>query len=321
MEDNGAQVNEVGTEIRSGSCRRRLLSLGWVLLHLGCVGYSLYLIWLLAYLKDNPYYWFLSLIPFFFNLLSPMTIITIKILDKENFDNDDDTSSMLLNKALHAPSVGVVLTLMTCFTMLTRIAYYHRQPDEFIGPRFIILSLQGSIVLIFLNFCLQREGKLEKLLNFKDALTRMLLDFVDIFNMVEILSANVCVGVGSFVSENSSTEISIQAFCTMSFVIVWNALSFSFFYFLDDDLDDSDYSEQRGGENWYMFVLNASFICQNLPFLVIRIVVWAQYELYSLGFLMKNFIAIVLYIASVRRQETIQEDRTASSEAQPSRLN
>ena len=118
------------------------------------------------------------------------------------------------------PSFGVVVNVMTCFTMLTRQAYYHRQPDEFIGPRFIILSLQGSIILILLDFVLQRVGNLDSLLDYKDALTRMLLDFVDIFNMVEILSVNVCVGVGSFVSEDSSTEKAIQAFCTMSFVIL-----------------------------------------------------------------------------------------------------
>ena len=115
------------------------------------------------------------------------------------------------------PSVGVAITLMTCFTMLTRLAYYHRQPDEFIGPRFIIMSLQGSIILILFDFYLQREGELERLLKDRDTLTRMLLDFVDIFNMVEVLSVDRCVGVGSFISENSSTEKSIQAFCTISF--------------------------------------------------------------------------------------------------------
>ena len=50
------------------------------------------------------------------------------------------------------------------------------------------------------------------MLDYKDALTRMLFDFVDIFNMVEILSVNVCVEVGSFVSEYSSTERAIQTF-------------------------------------------------------------------------------------------------------------
>ncbi len=117
------QVDEHDTEIRSGNCRRRLLSLGWMLLHLGCLGYSLYLIWLLAYLKDNPYYWFLSLIPFFFNLLLPMTLVTMKKLNKDISDND---TKSFIHKLLHVPSFGIVFTLMTCFTMLTRLAYYHR---------------------------------------------------------------------------------------------------------------------------------------------------------------------------------------------------
>ena len=97
-------------------------------------------------------------------------------------------------------------------TMLPRQAYYHRQPDEFIGPQFIILSLQASIILILLDFVLQSVENGDSLLDYKDALTRMLLDLVDIFNMVEILSVNVCVGVGSFVSEGSTTEGAIQAF-------------------------------------------------------------------------------------------------------------
>lgn len=197
--------------------------------------------------------------------------------------------------------------------MLTRQAYYHRQPDEFIGPRFIIMSLQGSIILFFLEFFLQREGKLDKMLDYKDALTRLLLDFVDIFNMVEILSVNDCVGVGLFVSENSSTEIAVQTFCTSSIFIVWYTLDINpvksmyrittFFHHAKvlKNQPRSD-SHQHHSPKTYRDVLNLgmtlmSAFYQNLPFLVIRIVVWAHYKLYSLGFLVKNVTVIVLAIA------------------------
>ena len=284
---------------RLSSCRRRLLFFGWVLLHLGCLGYSLYLIWLLAYLKDNRYYWFVSFIPFVWNLLGPF----VELLPKKKL-SEEDGNNRSKNKILKKPSFGVIFTLIVCFTMLTRVAYYHRQPDEFIGPRFVIMSLQGSIILIVLNCFLQRACRVKKLLNFKDTLTRMLLDFVDIFNMVEILSANECVGVGSFVSEESSTEKAIQAFCTLSFLIVFTAVvgfgDAFLFGSIDgqvaDDIDNTDDTKDHEREKkLHYFVQLNSFFFQNLPFLVIRIVVWAQYRLYNLGFLLKNVFAIIFY--------------------------
>lgn len=289
---------------QNGSSRRiRLLVLGKLLLHLGCLGYNLYLIWLVAYLKDNNYYWLLCFIPCLFNFVFPAAYLACH-------RNKDLNANLAL---LIAPSIGVSINLIACFTMLTRQAYYHRQPDEFIGPRFIIMSLQGSIILFFLEFFLQREGKLDKMLDYKDALTRLLLDFVDIFNMVEILSVNDCVGVGLFVSENSSTEIAVQTFCTSSIFIVWYTLDINavksmyrittFFHHAkvlkNQPRSDSHqhHSPKTYREVLYLGMTLMSAFYQNLPFLVIRIVVWAHYKLYSLGFLVKNVTVIVLAIA------------------------
>ena len=116
---------------------------------------------------DNNNYWFPSFIPLHFNFVTVLFLYNAYRVNDETFE----------------PSLGVVFNLMFCFKTLTRQAYYHRQPDEFIGPRFIILSLQASIILILLDFVLARVRKQESLLDYKDALTRMLLDFVDIFNM------------------------------------------------------------------------------------------------------------------------------------------
>ena len=123
---------------QSGISRRtRLVNLGRLLLHLVCLGYSLYLIWLLAYLKDNNNYWFLSFIPLLCNVL-PFLLLYKAYHDNE-FPEIKGGTFMV-----YQPSYGVVIYLMAYFTMLTRQAYYHRQPDEFVGPRFIILSLQAS---------------------------------------------------------------------------------------------------------------------------------------------------------------------------------
>ena len=277
---------------RGGTCRRRLLFLGRIILHLGCLGYNLYLIWLLTYLNDNPYYWLLSFVPVLFQFLGPLCERT--------------------TKHVKVPaSISVVVNLTVCFTMLTRLAYYHRQPDEFIGPRFIIMSLQGSIILIVLDFFLQREGKVRNLpLKFKDALNRMLLDFVDIFNMVEILSANECVGVGSFVSEGSSTENAIQAFCTLSCINVVVALYYVSYFTADDENNENNREESTT----YHLILFGSCSVQNLPFLVIRMDVLTRYRFYQLGFLVKNVFALIIYSVETRRKN--KQDRQQEMQQQ-----
>ena len=104
-------------------CRTRLLTVGRLLHHLLCLGYSFYLIWLLACLKDNNNYWFLSFIPVFFNVLPLWTVGMA-------YCGDDDE---IYSFRFYRPVSGVVFNLIVCFTgMLTRQAYYHRQPDEFI---------------------------------------------------------------------------------------------------------------------------------------------------------------------------------------------
>ena len=174
------------------SCRRKLLFIARLLFTLLCLAYNLYLLWLLAYLKDNRNYWLLSV------LVIPITLMCM-------------LSSVLYSSNA---SLSISFTVMMCFTMLSRLAYYHRHQDDFIGPRFVMASLKGSIILILLDIFLARDCKMELLLKDKDMVSRAVFDFVDIFNMVEVLSANECGGVGSFLSEESSTEMAIQAFCT-----------------------------------------------------------------------------------------------------------
>ena len=283
------------------SWRTRLVNLFRLLLHLVCLGYSLYLIWLLAHLKDNNNYWFLSFIPIGVNLSLIMHRFLHKVRRIDHFPGIGEGTSIYPQ-----PSYGAVAILMIGFPILTRQAYYHRQPDEFIGPRFIIISLQASIILILLDFVLEKVGKQESLLDYKDALTRMLLDFVDIFNMVEVLSVNVCVGVGSHVSEDSSTERAIQAFCTMSFAIVLygqDTMSemMSEMILQREGKPREDEAGQAFSDTQYSLITRFSFLLQNIPFLVIRIVVWARYNLYNLGFLMKNVTVIVLFIAILHK--------------------
>jgi len=131
---------------------------------------------------------------------------------------------------------------------------------------------------------------MDLLLERKDMLTRALLDFVDIFNMVEVLSANKCVGVGSIVSEGSPTEKAIQTFSIISFLIM--------LYYNECTIFDG---VRRGKVAEFLFFI-ASIFFQNLPFLVIRILIMARYNLYSLGFLVKNLTAIVFSLVAFKKK-------------------
>ena len=294
----GGQGNTSDTRTSErGSFRiTRPLILGKLPLHLVCSGYSSYLIWLLANLKDNNYYWFLGSIPFLFNF-APFLFFC-----KAFYDNN--IPEICKELIIREPSVGVVFNLMACFTMLTRHAYYHSQPDEFIGPGLTILSLKASIILFFANFYLRR-GNMDRVIEDKDVLARLLFDFVDIFNMVEILSVHDCVGLGKFVSEESSTEIAIQTFCTLSFVIVLLGMASTTMiseledgYLPERRLDERNQqpSQRRPQDSLHSALITYSGFYQNFPFFVIRIVIWAQYNRYSLGFLLKNALVVILWI-------------------------
>ena len=79
---NDTPVTGNGQNCISQACRTRLVNLGRLLLHLVCLGYSLYLIWLLAHVKDNNNYWFLSFIPIILNF-APFLLLC-----KAYHDND-----------------------------------------------------------------------------------------------------------------------------------------------------------------------------------------------------------------------------------------
>ena len=88
----------------SRTTRLLIMNLGRLLLHLVCLSYSLYLIWLLAYLKDNNNYWFLSFIPLLCNVL-PFLLLYKAYHDNEFPEIEEGTFMM------YQPSYGVVVNL------------------------------------------------------------------------------------------------------------------------------------------------------------------------------------------------------------------
>ncbi len=315
MEVENATNQGAGQDVEScrAYCCRKLLFLAKLLLTVVCFVYMLYLIGLLAYLKNDASYLFLGFFPMFFYLILPCL----------RNCKEDTIYHTLGGMTLHAPAACVVFYLQIYgFSNLIRVAYYHRQPEDFIGPQFIIASLQVSIVLIFFNIFLQKGGSPKRLYKYKDTLYRIMLDFFDIFNFVELLSADECVGMGSFVvTEYSDIEKVIQVFCSLSFHIFWPLLE-------DDKEDDDDDNNNNNNNNnnnsnnnnnnnnniinniinnimnniinknlTHLAVIVRSWVFQNIPFLVIRIIVWVRFKSIhwnSLGFLLKNLMVIVI---------------------------
>ena len=67
--DGQNDTSDTGNVQIGHSSRTKLVNLSRILLHLVCLGYSFYLIWLLAYLKDTNYCWLLSYFPIFCNFV------------------------------------------------------------------------------------------------------------------------------------------------------------------------------------------------------------------------------------------------------------
>ena len=110
LTDGHTNTSDTGNGQSGISRRTRLLTLSTLILHLACMGYSLYLIWLLDYLKDNNNYWCLIVIPFFLNFYP------VLLLCKGYHDNDIPHVKEGPAVTTH-PSFGVVVNVMTCFTM------------------------------------------------------------------------------------------------------------------------------------------------------------------------------------------------------------
>ena len=248
------------------------------------LGYSVFLIWLLAYLKGNLYYHLLNLIPFTL-IVIPFILLCCVRNDRESFDK------LLLR---HLQLVSVVVTLMATFTMLTRLAYYLLSHDQTIGTNFVIVSLKANILVFLWYIAARKRFSLAEIRAEKDVITRVILDNVDIFNMIELLAVHSGLGI----AEESSLEKAMQAFCSMSFVLVTSESAMGLI--LEKEKNSADEQDRRElRSNYIIQVQVSSLLLQNIPFFIIRLVMWGQYDLFNLGFLAKNGMAIVFGMADI----------------------
>lgn len=246
------------------------------------LAYSIFLVWLLAHLKGNWYY-FLNLIPFFF-IVVPTLIICMHNVRK----------SWLLLALRHFQLAGVVAILISTFTMLSREAYFHLSHNQTIGTNFVVVSLKASILVFLWQIFARKRFSVTKIKAGKDIITRLVLDGVDIFNMIDILAMHSDLAI----AEESPIEKAIQAFCILSFMLFCYESCIG--VFVDEwNVDETSSDKDNLNHYYQIWVHGTSLLTQNFPFFIIRIVFWIRNGVCNLGFLAKNAMAIVFGIAEI----------------------
>lgn len=173
----------------------------------------------------------------------------------------------------------LVLVLMTSFTLLTRQAYYHPSP-HIIESKWVLFSLQASIIPILGGLLVMYEGKIVGLYEDRFILMIIILDFADIWDMASMLSQHKL----PFLKEESSLEIAVQFFCSSSFSM------FSIIFYKNIAREGLNFM----GENDEELASNSQLF-QNIPFLIIRILVLSKHRFVNFDFFAKNVILVILF--------------------------
>lgn len=198
--------------------------------------------------------------------------------------------------------IMLVIALSTSFTLLTRQAYYHGSSGQF-ESKWVLFSLQISIIPLIVGMFVMFECSLQEIFKNRFIIMIAVLDFADIWDMASMLSPEKA----PFIKEESPIEIAIQFFCSYSLSNV------SFFLnkviveeYLNIFMRQSNVSQQDQGQfhrakgNFCTaYAKLSSHMIQNIPFLVIRILVLLQYFFVDFDFLAKNVISAILFLASV----------------------
>ena len=233
--------------------------------------YYTFLVWLLSHVESNTNYYALISLPLLCDIM--LLVIFIRC-------HSYDTVVVSL-QAFRI--TAVVLTLMSTFTLLTRHAFYHASDNSFIGTNFIIISLKGSVIVFLWDLLSQRNFDMQRIAKDKDVITRIILDNVDIFNMVEVLLMPT-------VAADSTLEKVIQTFCTLSFSICWAETLY---------VCVTEYEHPHPLHLTFSVVYYVSIFLQNVPFFIIRLYAWIRHDIFSLGFIVKNLLAIVFGMAEI----------------------
>ena len=277
------QRNEQGfscSNISTDSC-------GWLdfVTALICIAYSVFLIWLLAHVKDETNYYFLNFVTFFLIVLWSVLPCCY------------DRRVAVYFQQLRM--VGVVAMLMCTFTMLTRTAFYHLKRTQTVGPEFVIMSLKCSIFVFVWAMLARKRFRPIAIKANRHTIVLVILDNADIFNLAETLSQET--GLGKSIAEHSPLENAIQVFGTLAFVILWVEASLG--KAVDESTKTFKPTMEGVGSNrsiYNIVVQWISLLFHNIPFLVIRIIVWVNYDVYNICFVAKNVMFIIFCVVELR---------------------
>ena len=270
--------------------------------------YASLLALLVAYVREEWKYLSILMLWFFYIILRANTYNTLGA-----------RVSALKRKIWHFSGISfsivfMYFTLIIVFPMLTRDAYYGQRTarrEDQPSVLLVMSSLKASVGFALLGMAARRSFHCGKIISHMDIITSLLLGNVDIFNLVETLTLKD--GVLPLIPKGSAMEISILVACEVAFLIM--ALEALMPYSLIT-LDKQNVGKVKHNvslkqtkEQAIVMVYPYSLLVQNVPFLVIRVLLFACYDTFQVAYVIKNVTSIVLgTLTLIRARSSLSKD-------------
>lgn len=215
--------------------------------------------------------WYFSIHCFVLCLLIPLILVlTVKAKTK-----------LEIKRFCWGSCSTLILVLMTTFTLLTRQAYYH--PSSHIEPKWVLFSIQLSIIPLVLGILVMYECNFFGIYYDKFILMIVILDFADTWAMASLLAQHE----EPFIKEKSPLEITMQFFCSFSFII--------FPVLMYKNIAKSMIDNEDPAPPAQIIVKANSQLNQNIPFFVIRMLILNWYGFLDFDYSTKNVISVILW--------------------------
>lgn len=157
-------------------------------------------------------------------------------------------------------------------------------------------ALKTSVGFALLGMAARRSFHCGKVISHMDIINSLLLGNIDVFNLVETLDLKD--GRLPLIAKGSVMEISILVACEVAFLIV--ALEALMPYSLMT-LDEKNVGKLKHNlslkhtkEKAIVMVYPYTLLVQNVPFLVLRVLLFACYDTFQVAYIIKNITSIIL---------------------------
>ena len=281
---------------------------------------------------------FVSVIMFFYAFLLVLLVAQVRkewkylsilmlwffyiILRVNTFNTLGARVSILKRKMWHFSGVSfstifMYFTLVIVFPMLTRDAYYGEpttDTEDRPSTLFIMSVLKASIGFALLGMAARRSFHCGKIISHMDIITSLLLGNVDIFNLAEILGQQENSEILPLIPKGSAMEICILIACEIAFlIIVLEALMPYSLITLDKENVGKlkhNMSVKQTKEQAIVMVYPYSLFVQNVPFLIIRVLLFVFYDTLQVAFVIKNITSIVLgMLTLIRAKSSLNKEK------------